>query len=139
MVSDSNPNTRIFNGACLEVKARDGTKEEQIAIAFDDEVEDNGTGETIVDLVDSFKLNEIKLAKADFMAYFKNFLKAVTDKLTSRGKADRIGNESDPAQESRNFHLSSRQQKSINLRLVQKLKQQVRFCLALVWDFFTGT
>ena len=30
------------------------------------------------------------MAKADFMAYVKNFLKAVTDKLTARGKADRI-------------------------------------------------
>ena len=91
MVSDSYPHTPIFNGACLEVKARYRTKGvEQIAIASDDVIEDDGTGETIVDLVDAFKLNEIQLAKADFMAYVKNFLKAVTDKLTARGKADRI-------------------------------------------------
>ncbi len=117
MVSDSYPHTPIFNVACLEVKVRDGTKEEQIEIAFDDEVEDNGTGETVVDLVDSFKLNEIQLAKADFMAYFKNFIKAVSDKLTARGKADRIGNESDPASESRHFQLFC------NLNLHDKFNQ----------------
>ena len=87
MVSDTYLHPFILNGAYREVKVRVGTKEEQIAIAFYDEVKDNGTGKTIVGLVDAFKLNEIQLAKADFIAYVKNFLKAVSDNLIARGKA----------------------------------------------------
>ena len=91
MVSDSYPHTLIFNDACLEVQAKYKTKGvEQIAIASDDIIEDDGTGETIVDIVDCFKLNEIQITKKDFMTIVKTILKTTSEKLTSSGKEARI-------------------------------------------------
>jgi len=91
MMSDSYRHELCFGDAGLEVKARYTTKgSDQIAIASDDVIEDDGTGETVVDVVEAFKLNEIQLSKKDFMAYVKQFLKAVSEKLESIGKGDRI-------------------------------------------------
>jgi len=72
------------------VRARYITKgNEQFQIAADDELDADTGGETVVDLVDSFKLNEIALSKKDFMATIKVFLKTITEKLTEAGKAER--------------------------------------------------
>ena len=92
MVSDSYPHSVVFDGAGLEVKARYRTKGiDQIAIASDDVIEDDGTGETVVDIVDYFKYNEIPgFQKKDFMAWVKGYLAKVTDKLKANGKEDRV-------------------------------------------------
>jgi hypothetical protein len=91
MVSDSYKHVLCFGDAGLEVRASYKTKGvEQIAIASDDVIEDDGSGETVVDIVDAFQLHEIQLTKKDFMAYVKQFLKAVSEKLESIGKGDRI-------------------------------------------------
>jgi hypothetical protein len=92
MVSDSYPHTPVFNNAGLEVKAKYRTKGvEQIAIASDDVIEDDGTGETVVDVVDAFKYNEIPgFQKKDFMAWVKGYLAKITEKLNSSGKEARV-------------------------------------------------
>jgi hypothetical protein len=92
MVSDSYPHSVTFDGAGLEVKARYRTKGiDQIAIASDDVIEDDGTGETVVDIVDYFKYNEIAgFQKKDFMAWVKGYLAKVTDKLKASGKEARV-------------------------------------------------
>lgn len=92
MVSDSYPHTVVYGGAGLEVRARYKTKGiEQIAIASDDLIEDDGTGETVVDIVDAFKYNEIpSFPKKDFMAWCKAYFAKVTAKLEERGQKDRI-------------------------------------------------
>lgn len=92
MVSDSYPHTEVYNGAGLEVRARYKTKGvDQIAIASDDVIEDDGTGETVVDIVDAFKLNEISgFAKKDFMAWCKAYFAKITEKLKANGKEARV-------------------------------------------------
>jgi hypothetical protein len=90
MVSDSYKHEVVFNGAGLEVKGKYVTKKlDQIAIASDDLIEDDGTGETVVDIVDSFKYNEIPgFGKADFMTWCKGYLAKLTEKLTAKGKTE---------------------------------------------------
>lgn len=92
MISDSYAHTEVFNGAGLEVKARYKTKGvEQIAIASDDVIEDDGSGETVVDVVDAFKYNEIPgFSKKDFMTWCKGYLAKVTEKLKANGKEARV-------------------------------------------------
>lgn len=91
LCSDSYPHQLIFEDACLEVKGRYVKKGgNQIAIASDDIIEEDENAITVVDIVDSFQLNEIQMGKKDFMAYVKDFLKAVTERLDKTGKADRI-------------------------------------------------
>lgn len=91
MISDSYPHEEVFGGAGLQVKARYVTKGiEQIAIASDDVIEDDGTGETVVDIVDAFKLNETSLDKKGFMAWCKPYMAKVCAKLEEQGKSDRI-------------------------------------------------
>ena len=91
MVSDSYPHVELFDGACLEVKARYAKKgNEQIAIASDDLIEEDDNAVTIVDIVDSFKLQEIQLTKKDFMGWCKPFLTKVTENLKAAGKEARV-------------------------------------------------
>lgn len=91
LCSDSYPHKLTCNDACLEVKARYTKKgADQIMIASDDVIEDDEEGETVVDIVDAFKLNEINLSKKDFVAYVKGFLGTVTKNLEANGKAERV-------------------------------------------------
>ena len=80
MVSDSYPHVECFGGAGLEVKAKYTTKgSDQIMIASDDVIEDDGQGETVVDVVDAFKYNELPgFAKKDFMLWCKGYLAKVS-------------------------------------------------------------
>ena len=60
MVSDSYPHKLIFNDACLEVKAKFVPKgSDFIAIAADDEEEQNADVETVINVVDAHKLSEM--------------------------------------------------------------------------------
>ena len=91
LVSDSYPNQLLFDDACLEVRARYVTKgSDQIAIASDDVLDEDEGGETVVDVVDAFRLNEINLSKKDFMGWVKAYLKKVEAKLIEKGKEDRV-------------------------------------------------
>jgi Translationally controlled tumour protein len=79
LCSDSYPHKLIMDDACLEVKGRYVKKgSDQIAIASDDIIEEDENAPTVVDIVDSFQLNEIQMTKKDFMAYIKGFLATVT-------------------------------------------------------------
>jgi hypothetical protein len=91
LCSDSYPHKLIMDDACLEVKGRYVKKgSDQIAIASDDIIEEDENAPTVVDIVDSFQLNEIQMTKKDFMAYIKGFLATVTQRLESTGKAERV-------------------------------------------------
>jgi ribosomal protein L21 len=91
LCSDSYPHKVVMEDACLEVKARYVKKGgNQIAIASDDIIEEDENAPTVVDIVDSFQLNEIQMTKKDFMSYIKGFLAAVTAKLEATGKSERV-------------------------------------------------
>lgn len=97
MVSDSYPMSEVFDGACLEVKARFITKKENEDFgikANTEEGEDESAADdktvTVIDIVDAMRLQEITLDKAAFMAYIKGYLKAIKEKLEAAGKADRV-------------------------------------------------
>lgn len=92
LISDSYPFTLINEDTTMEVKARYVKKgSDQIQIASDDVIEEDENLETVVDIVDAFKLNELeKFSKTEFMAWVKGYLAKVTAKLTELGKADRI-------------------------------------------------
>ena len=90
MVSDSYPMQLLFNDACLEVKAKFTTKgSDFVAIAADDE-DDGGEGETVVNIVEAHKLNEIMLSKKDVMALIKGIMKNCVTRLKENGKEDRV-------------------------------------------------
>jgi len=94
MCSDSYPHVLLFDDACLEVKARYVKKgNDRFFLTKDEEDEAPDTDDkspTVVDIVDSFQLNEIQMSKKDFMAYIKGFLTEVTARLTKAGKTERI-------------------------------------------------
>ena len=89
--SDSYPHTLIYDDACYEVKARMVTKgSDQIQIASDDVIEEDNDAPQVIDIVDSFGLNEIELTKKDFGAWAKGYMPKVVKLLTEKGKEDRI-------------------------------------------------
>jgi len=92
MFSDSYPHTLIYDEAIIEAKARYTKKgSDFVAIASDDVNDDEGEGETVVDIVDAFSLSEIgSYTKKDFMTWAKNYLKATVAELTKKGKEDRV-------------------------------------------------
>ena len=91
MCSDSYKHELIFDGACLEVKAKFVTKgNDNIQIAADEEQEDDGEGETVINIVDAHRLNELTLSKKDAMTMLKAYLKKVVGYLKENGKEDRI-------------------------------------------------
>jgi len=91
MCSDAYPQTIMFDGAALEVKAGYMKKGlDQIAIASDDVLEEDDNAATVINIVEYFQLNEINLTKKDFMAWVKGFLGGVTAVLEKNGKAERI-------------------------------------------------
>ena len=82
MISDSYPHSFINENTTMEVRARYCKKgSDQIAIASDDQLDDDEEGETVVDVADSFQLNEINLGKKDVMMWAKKYFTTVTDKL----------------------------------------------------------
>ena len=58
--------------------------------AVDDEQQDEGEGETVINVVEAHKLNEMQLSKKDTMAMLKAFLKRVVAWLKENGKEDRV-------------------------------------------------
>jgi hypothetical protein len=78
--------------ACIKAKAKYVTKgKETVMIATDEEEEDTGDGETVVDIVDKFELNEVQgWSKAEFMQWCRGYMQKVVAKLTELDKADRI-------------------------------------------------
>lgn len=101
MVSDSYPHTEVFNGAGLEVKSRWMTKGAEftgVAANVDEDAEEGAkaedgeeAGESVIDILDAFKYNEIQgFQKKEFMAWVKAYLAKVTEKLTANGKEARI-------------------------------------------------
>lgn len=90
--SDSFRHEFIHNDACIEAPAKYVTKgKETVLIATDEEEEDDGEGETVIDIVDKFGLNEIEgWTKKDFMGWAKGYMPKVKAKLTEQGKQDRI-------------------------------------------------
>ena len=90
MISDSYPHNIINEETTMEVKARYVTKKgDQIAIASDDVMDDDEDGETVVDIVETFKLNEINLSKKEFMVWAKGYLGKVVEKL-KESNPDRV-------------------------------------------------
>jgi hypothetical protein len=90
--SDSFPHTLIFDDACIEAKAKYITKgHEVVMLATDEEEEDQGEGETVIDIQDKFALNEVQgFSKAEFMAWVRTYLQKISAKLTEAGQADRV-------------------------------------------------
>jgi len=82
--SDSFPHEYIFNGACIEAKAKYVVKgKELVLIATDEEEEDQGEGETVIDIQDKFELNEVQnYTKAEFMTWAKAYLGKLKARLT---------------------------------------------------------
>ena len=90
MISDSYPHTWINEDTTMEVRGRYVTKgSDNIAIASDDVIDDDENAETVIDVVDSFQLNEINLAKKEVMVWAKGYLTAVTKQL-QESNPDRI-------------------------------------------------
>ena len=91
-VSDAYPQAMLYEDSILECKGRYTKKgNDNIKIAADEEDEDAGEGETVVDIVDAFQLNEIQgMGKKDFMGWVKGYLPKVVKKLEETGKADRV-------------------------------------------------
>ena len=58
-MSDSFPHEITMNGACIEVKAQYVTKGAEVVNIATDEEEEQAEGETVVDIVDKFQLNEV--------------------------------------------------------------------------------
>ena len=82
MISDSYPHKMINENTTMEVMGRYVKKGgDQIQIASDDVMDDDDEGETVVDIVDTFKLNEINLSKKEFMVWAKGYLTKVNNKL----------------------------------------------------------
>ena len=93
MITDTFPHSipEEYNKAALQVKAKYTTKgNDFVAIASDDVNEDDGEGETVVDVVDAMRLQEVQLSKKDFMATVKVFLGKLSKKLEEDGKSDRV-------------------------------------------------
>jgi hypothetical protein len=91
LISDSYPQSLINDETTLEVRARYTKKaSDNIQIASDDVADDDEEGETVVDVVEAFKLNEMTISKGEFMAWAKAYLPKVTAKLTEAGKEDRV-------------------------------------------------
>lgn len=89
--SDSYPHKFTFNGACAEVQARYVKKgSDQIAIASDDIIEEDENAPTVIDIVDSFQLNEANMDKGGVMAWAKGYLAAVKAKMEASGKGDKV-------------------------------------------------
>jgi len=57
-------------------------------IADDEAVEEEG--ETVINVVDAHRLNEVTLSKKDFMGMVKALLKRTTEYLKENGKEDRV-------------------------------------------------
>ena len=82
-ISDSYPMTPCYEDACVEVKARMVSKgSDQIAIASDDIIEEDVNAPQVIDIVDSFQLNEVEFKKSDFAAWAKGYLPKVVAHLT---------------------------------------------------------
>ena len=82
MISDSYPHTMTNNDTTMEVKAKYTKKgSDSIAIASDDVMDDDEEGETVVDIVDRFELQEMQLTKKEVMAWAKGYLTEITNKL----------------------------------------------------------
>merc|ERR1719313_945110 len=91
MCSDSYKSQLIYGDACLEVKAKFVTKgSDFVAVAADDEAPDDEEGETVINIVDAHKLNEMTLSKKDTMAMLKAYLKKMVGWLKDNGKEDRV-------------------------------------------------
>ena len=90
--SDSFPHQLLFNDACIEARAKYVTKgKETVLIATDEEEEEEEGGETVIDIVDKFELNEISgWSKREFMQWAKLYLPKITAKLNEAGKGDRV-------------------------------------------------
>ena len=74
--SDSFPHEVTMNGACIEAMAKYVTKgAETVNIATDEEEEDQGEGETVIDIQDKFQLNEVQgFSKAEFMQWCRGYM-----------------------------------------------------------------
>ena len=81
-----------MNGACIEAMAKYVTKgHETVNIATDEEEEDQGDGETVIDIQDKFQLNEVQgFSKAEFMQWVRGYMQKIVAKLNEQGRADRI-------------------------------------------------
>merc|ERR1712086_773565 len=93
MVTDTFPHEvpEEYNGACLLVKGKYTTKKSEfVAIASDDVDDGAEDGETVVDVIDAMRLQEVQLTKKDFMGIIKGFLGTLAKKLEADGKGDRV-------------------------------------------------
>lgn len=90
-LSDSFPHSITMNEACIEARAKYVTKGAETVMIATDEEEEEQEGETVVDIVDKFDLQEVQgFTKRDFMLWAKGYLTKVTAKLNDLGKAERV-------------------------------------------------
>ena len=90
LCTDANKVELKFNDACLYVKAKYVTKgSDFVAIAADDE-DDGGEGETVINIVDAHKLQEMEVSQKALMGMIKAYLKRLETYLKENGKEDRV-------------------------------------------------
>ena len=88
--SDSFPHEIIFEGACIEAKAKYITKGAETVMIATDEEEEEVEGETVVDIQDKFALNEVQgFSKAEFMTWARGYLAKITARL-QESNPDRV-------------------------------------------------
>merc|ERR1712216_623388 len=90
MLSDSYPMKMLYEDACIEVKAKMVQKgSDFVAIAADDEAGDE-EGESVINLVDAHKLQELELSKKNAMQMIKALMKKTAAYLKENGGEDRV-------------------------------------------------
>lgn len=88
MVSDSYKYTEVFDGAGLEFKAKYVVKGSDAIAIGDEELEDEGPGETVLNIVDAHQLNELALDKKALMGVIKALMKRTSGHLKENGKSE---------------------------------------------------
>ena len=88
MVSDSYKFTEVFDGAGLEFKAKYVVKVSDAIAIGDEELEDEGPGETVLNIVDAHQLNELTLDKKALMGVIKALMKRTVAHMKENDKSE---------------------------------------------------
>ena len=88
MISDSYKYEEVFEGVGLEFKGKYITKKSDSIAIGDEELEDEGPGETVLNIVDAHGLNELTLDKKALMGIIKALMKRTVGHMKENGKEE---------------------------------------------------
>merc|ERR1719424_1815657 len=88
MVSDSYKHEEVFGGAGIEFKGKYVKKASDAIAIGDEELEDEGPGETVLNIVNAHELNELALDKKALMGFIKALMKRTVGHMKEAGKSD---------------------------------------------------